>query len=99
MSRLAFAGSAQFGAAWAIILDTVEAHQVGGVSGFVHVIANCAGIVAPALTGFIVQWSGSFAGAFVLTGAIAVFGALGVAVFVRLPAHVRLVPAVPTAAG
>jgi hypothetical protein len=31
---------------WAIILDTVADARVGGVSGFVHLIANLAGIVA-----------------------------------------------------
>jgi hypothetical protein len=49
-------------------------------------IANCAGIVAPALTGYLVQWSGSFTSAFIVTGGIAVAGALGVAIFVRVPA-------------
>lgn len=71
---------------WAIILDTVEEGRVGSVGGFVHLIANLAGIVAPSVTGFMVEWSGSFAGAFVLTGAIAIIGALSVAVFVRSPA-------------
>ena len=68
---------------WAVILDTVPAARVGGVGGFVHFIANCGGIVAPLVTGFIVQATGSFISAFLLTGAIAVLGALGVAVFVR----------------
>jgi len=68
---------------WAIILDTVDEARVGGVSGFVHFVANCGGIVAPLFTGFIVQATGSFVSAFILTGAIAVLGALGVAVFVR----------------
>ena len=71
---------------WAIILDTVEQDRVGGVSGFVHFVANCGGIVAPLVTGFIVQATGSFYAAFLLTGAIAVLGAVGVAVFVRAPA-------------
>ena len=70
---------------WAIILDTVERPRVGGVSGFVHFIANCGGIVAPLVTGFIVQATGSFASAFVLIGAIALLGAFGVAVLVRSP--------------
>ena len=84
---------------WAIILDTVEPGRVGGVSGFVHMIANCAGIVAPAATGYLVQWSGSFTSAFVLTGGIAVAGALGVAVFVRPPALApNLADAAPSAA-
>lgn len=70
---------------WAIILDTVEKARVGGVSGFVHLIANLAGIVAPAVTGYMVQATGTFTSAFVLTGAIAVLGALSVAVFVQRP--------------
>ncbi len=70
---------------WAIILDTVADTRVGGVSGFVHLIANLAGIVAPAVTGYLVQWSGSFTSAFVLTGGIAVIGALGVAFLVHEP--------------
>lgn len=77
---------------WAIILDTVEEGRVGGVGGFVHLIANLAGIVAPAMTGFLVAWSGAFTSAFVLTGAIAIAGALAVAVFVRAP-HPAAVPA------
>jgi len=48
-------------------------------------IANLAGIIAPAVTGYMVQASGSFAGAFALAGAIAVLGALSVVVFVRAP--------------
>jgi MFS transporter, ACS family, hexuronate transporter len=70
---------------WAVILDTVDEARVGGVSGFVHFVANCGGIVAPLVTGFIVQATGSFVSAFLLTGAIAVLGALGVALFVRAP--------------
>jgi sugar phosphate permease len=72
---------------WAIILDTVEKDRVGGVGGFVHLIANTAGIVAPSVTGFMVQATGgSYAGAFGLAGGIAVLGALAVVVFVRAPA-------------
>jgi ACS family hexuronate transporter-like MFS transporter len=79
---------------WAIILDTVDKDRVGGVGGFVHLIANTAGIVAPSVTGFMVQATGgSYAGAFGLAGGIAVLGALSVAVFVRAPAgSARLTP-------
>lgn len=70
---------------FALVLDTVESARVGGVSGFVHFIANCGGIVAPLVTGFIVQETGSFVSAFLLTGAIAILGAAGVAIFVRAP--------------
>ncbi|MBV9735452.1 MAG: MFS transporter [Acidisphaera sp.] len=72
---------------WAIILDTVEPGRVGGVGGFVHLIANCAGIVAPAVTGFLVQATGAFTSAFVLAGGMAVVGALLVAAFVRRAAE------------
>jgi MFS transporter, ACS family, hexuronate transporter len=82
---------------WAIILDTVEQNRVGGVSGFVHFVANCGGIVAPLVTGFIVQATGSFYAAFLLTGAVAVLGAIGVAVFVRAPTPATLSPALHAA--
>ena len=72
---------------WAIILDTVERDRVGGVGGFVHLIANLAGIVSPSVTGFMVQATGgSYVGAFGLAGGVAVLGAMSVAVFVRAPA-------------
>lgn len=80
---------------WAIILDTVEPRRVGSVGGFVHLIANLAGIVAPAVTGYIIEWTGSYAGAFVLTGAIAILGALSVAVFVRSPARATAPASIP----
>ena len=68
---------------WAIIQDVVRAEHVGAASGFVHLIANCAGIVGPALTGFIVRATGAFTSAFLLAGSVAFLGALAVAVFVR----------------
>lgn len=68
-----------------LILDTIENRRVGGVSGFVHFIANLAGVIAPAATGYMVQASGTFTSAFALTGAIAVLGAVAVGIFVRQP--------------
>jgi ACS family hexuronate transporter-like MFS transporter len=84
---------------WAIVLDTVEQDRVGGVSGFVHFVANCGGIVAPLVTGFIVQATGSFYAAFMLIGAVAVLGAVGVAVFVRAPAPAPIRPVLRPAGG
>ena len=55
----------------------------GWVSGFVHLIANCGGIVGPAITGFIVRTTGAFTSAFLLAGVVALLGALVVTVFVR----------------
>ncbi len=68
---------------FAIILDSVNRRKVGGVTGFIHALANTAGILAPMITGFIVQDTGRFESAFILAGAIALLGALGVAIFVR----------------
>jgi MFS family permease len=70
---------------WAIILDTVEPARMGGVGGFMHLLANTAGIFAPILTGFLVQWTHVFTSAFILSGGVALAGALAVAVFVRAP--------------
>jgi ACS family hexuronate transporter-like MFS transporter len=71
------------GVYWGIILDTVEPARMGGVGGFMHFIANTAGILAPALTGFIVQSTKVFDSAFYLSGAVALLGALAVWVFVK----------------
>ncbi|MGY2048747.1 MFS transporter [Methylobacterium sp. JK268] len=68
---------------WAIIQDTVPAAHVGAVGGFVHALANTAGIIGPAVTGYMVQATGSFTSAFALAGAIAVLGVITVAAFVR----------------
>ena len=84
---------------FAIVMDLVEAPRVGAVSGFVHFCAACAGIVAPSITGFMVQSAGSFVGAFVLAGAVAFLGALGVLIVVRGPSAPmssgRLAPRTP----
>ena len=68
---------------WAIIQETVQGEHVGAVSGFVHLIANCAGVIGPAVTGFIVQTTGTFTSAFLLAGAFALLGAGLVTIFVR----------------
>src|SRR3954447_23657633 len=68
---------------WAILQDTVRGENIGGVGGFIHMIANCAGIIGPAVTGFIVQSTGAFTSAFVLAGVIAIMGVICVLVFVR----------------
>jgi ACS family hexuronate transporter-like MFS transporter len=70
---------------WALIQELVHGQHVGAAGGFVHLIANCAGIIGPAVTGFIVRDTGLFTSAFISTGAVALAGALFVAVFVRRP--------------
>ncbi|RZF30191.1 MFS transporter [Paraburkholderia sp. UYCP14C] len=71
---------------WAVIQDTVPREHVGGVGGFVHLLANLAGVIGPAVTGFIVEAThGAYGSAFVLAGAIAVLGAVCSFVWVREP--------------
>ena len=71
---------------WAVIQDTVPREHVGGAGGFVHLLANLAGVIGPAVTGFIVEAThGNYASAFVLAGAIAVLGALCSLVWIREP--------------
>ena len=71
---------------WAVIQDTVPREHVGGAGGFVHLLANLAGVIGPAVTGFIVEAThGNYASAFVLAGAIAVLGAVCSLVWIREP--------------
>ncbi|SDN05465.1 MFS transporter, ACS family, hexuronate transporter [Fictibacillus solisalsi] len=68
---------------WAIVQDVVDQQNVGSVGGFMHFLANTAGIIGPALTGFIVDKTGTFSGAFLLAGGLAIFASLAVIRFVR----------------
>jgi ACS family hexuronate transporter-like MFS transporter len=68
---------------WAIVQDVVRKSSVGSVGGFMHFLANTAGIIGPTLTGYIVDKSGSFTGAFLLAGGLAVLASLAVIRFVR----------------
>jgi ACS family hexuronate transporter-like MFS transporter len=70
---------------WTIIQDIVPSPKVGGVTGFVHFLANTSGIFGPSIAGFIVQYGGGFKGAFLLAGAIGVVGSLAVGIFGRAP--------------
>ncbi|MED0673872.1 MFS transporter [Aneurinibacillus aneurinilyticus] len=68
---------------WAIIQDVVDQNNVGSVGGFMHFLANTAGIIGPTLTGFLVDTSGTFTPAFILAGGLAIFASLTVVRFVR----------------
>ncbi|MFB5189574.1 MFS transporter [Alicyclobacillus fastidiosus] len=68
---------------WSIISDNVATERVGGVGGFIHAIANVSGIIAPTVTGVIVQSTGSFVSAFLVAGILAIVGAVCVMLFVR----------------
>ncbi|PZE21122.1 MFS transporter [Paenibacillus xerothermodurans] len=68
---------------WAIINDVVDSNNVGSVGGFMHLLANTAGIIGPTLTGYIVDTSGTYTVAFLLAGGLAVVASLAVIRFVR----------------
>lgn len=68
---------------FAIVADIVPGRRVGGVMGFVHAIANLAGIAAPAIVGAIIDNTGSWATTFTLSGAVCILGAALMAIFGR----------------
>lgn len=46
----------------------------GSLGGIVNFVANLIGIAAPIVTGMVVDKTGSFAGAFLVTGAVIIAG-------------------------
>ena len=72
--------TASFGAAssnmWAITQTLAGPQAAGRWTGFQNCFGNVAGIIAPALTGFVVDHTGEFFWPFVITAGIAGMGAL-----------------------
>lgn len=79
---------------WSMIQDAVPDHQVGTAGGFMHGLANLSGIVAPTVTGLIIQSTGTFASGFALAGALGIVGAVIVALFVNERAAIQAAPAI-----
>jgi len=73
---------------WALIQDIVPKNRVGGTGGFVHLLANLAGIIAPSLTGLVVQYGGGYNVAFVIAAGVCGLGMLVVILAVRGHAQV-----------
>ena len=68
---------------WGVVNDIVDSSNVGSIGGAMHAVGNCAGILGPAITGFIVQATDSFIPAFILAGTIGILGALGALINVK----------------
>ncbi|CAH0153745.1 Hexuronate transporter [Peribacillus sp. Bi96] len=68
---------------WAIVQDVVDQQNVGSVGGFMHFLANTAGILGPTVTGYLVQVSGTYTAAFLLAGSLAIFASLAVIWYVK----------------
>jgi MFS transporter, ACS family, hexuronate transporter len=78
-------------ACWSLLQDIVPRERIGATGGFVHLLANLAGVVSPSATGFIVQYSGAgYAPAFVLAGVLATVGMIAMWLAVREHSVARL---------
>lgn len=78
---------------FALIQPAISAHRFGAASGFVHFVANLAGIFAPIVLGYIVDASGSWELSFLISGAVAAVPAILLAVFGRARRTSAAVPA------
>lgn len=68
---------------FAIVSDIVPSRRLGGVMGFVHALANLAGIAAPAIVGAILDNTGSWALTFTVSAGVCIAGAALMAIFGR----------------
>lgn len=76
-------------AVWAVVHELVPGRHLGGVSGFVHLMANVSGIVGPTVTGFAVEYFGGYGSAFALGATIDLIGVLAMLFVVRTREVVR----------
>ena len=61
---------------FAVVSDIVPSQRLGGVMGFVHSIANLAGIISPVVVGTLIDKTGNWALIFVLSAVICIVGVL-----------------------
>ena len=57
-------------------IDLAPALMVGSLTGIQNFFGNIGGLLAPIVTGYLVNATGSFAGSFVVAGCMALFGAI-----------------------
>ena len=60
-------------------IDLAPPLMVGSLTGIQNFFGNIGGLLAPIVTGYLVNASGSFAGSFVVAGCMALFGAISYA--------------------
>ena len=70
-------------ACWSLLQDIVPAHRIGTAGGFVHLLANLAGILSPSITGLLIQYGGGYQSAFILSSCLALVGVIALAILVR----------------
>ncbi|MGE4482265.1 MFS transporter [Acidocella sp.] len=71
----AFFCQAMSSSGWSVLSEIAPAGKLGLVGGLFNAAANLSGIVIPIVIGFIVQDTGSFVGALLFVGAVALIGA------------------------
>lgn len=71
---------------WGIVQDNVSGKRMGLVGGFIHFIANCSGVLAPFITGMIIEKTGGqFISAFYISAAVSILGGIVLFIFVKAP--------------
>ncbi|RKT13857.1 sugar phosphate permease [Paraburkholderia sp. RAU2J] len=70
-------------ACWSLLQDIVPRERIGATGGFVHLLANLAGILSPSITGFMIQYGAGYSSAFVVASALAALGLVALALTVR----------------
>jgi len=73
---IAFFGQGFVNLGWTLITDVAPKQLIGMTGGLFNLCANLAGIITPMVVGFIVGTTGSFVGALVFIGILALIGAL-----------------------
>lgn len=69
---------------WGIVQDNVPGQRMGVVGGFIHFVANCSGVLAPYITGLIIEKTGGqFISAFYVSAGINILGAIVLFMFVK----------------
>jgi MFS family permease len=70
---------------WLLVQELVPQSRTGAVGGYMHMLSNTSGIIGPAATGFMIQYTGAYGLSFLVAGGLVIAGALAVLLFVRTP--------------
>jgi ACS family glucarate transporter-like MFS transporter len=78
-------------------IDLAPASAVGSLTAIQNLFGNLAGMLAPIVTGYLVNSSGSFVGSFAVAGAMALFGAVSFVFIIGNVEGQRIKPSAPMA--
>jgi ACS family hexuronate transporter-like MFS transporter len=85
---------------WALTQELVEPDKVGAVSGFAHFLSNFSGMIAPAVTGFAIEYGGGYTASFLITGLVGIIGVIAMLVMVpNAPPQTLTLPLRPLVSG